>query len=779
MSSAEAPSARVEDLRRLIDYHDYRYYVLDDPEIPDAEYDRLWRELQALEAAHPELITPDSPTQRVGGRPLETIATVEHREPMLSLEKAKTEDAMREFDKRMRKDLSREVVRYLGEPKLDGLAINMTYEDGLLTLAATRGDGRFGEDVTAQVRTIKSVPPRLRGQRWPRLIEVRGEVVLPKAALKAINELARREGGKVFANPRNAAAGSLRQLDPRITAQRPLTFFCYGFGAVESGELALTQSASLERLREWGLPISPEMCLLEGIEACIGYYQAMGLRRDVLDYDIEGVVFKVDALADQARIRSTFRAPGWARAYKFPDMEALTLVEAVEFNVGRTGAVTPVARLKPVRVGGVSVANATLHNIDELKRKDFRPGDTVFVRRALDVIPEIARVLIERRPMGALPVELPISCPICGSELSRLEGEAKARCTGGLYCPAQRKRAILHFASRRAMDIDGLGEEIVDQLVDRGLVKDPADLYTLRHEEYASLDRMGDKSAQNLLSAIDRSRSTTLARFIFALGIPDVGEASAQALADHFSDLESLMAVTSKDLLTQRGIPDVGKKIAQRIVDFLTKYPRAEPAAGQELADWLANQSLPGISSKIAIAIAERFRTVEALREARTEDLRNHIHVLVAGIGEKVANQIVRFFAQQHNREVIQHLIAAGIQWPRPRDRAGAKSRLEPPLSDRTIVSCPRAISSPWAPPTWPMASGASSQVASRAPSTPSCMASIRLAWKVPVTRSCRLFSRAASWMSRASRSWWSMCTSWVAVNNPSLARTAAFAAQA
>ena len=696
MASAEDPSSRAEALRRLIDYHDYRYYVLDDPEVPDAEYDRLLGELQDLEAAYPELITPESPTQRVGGKPLAAFSTVEHRVPMLSLDKAKTEDAMREFDKRMRKDLSREVVRYLAEPKLDGLAINLTYEDGILTLAATRGDGRFGEDVTAQVRTIKSVPPHLLGQGWPRLIEVRGEVVLPKVGLEAINELARIEGGKVFANPRNAAAGSLRQLDPRITSQRPLTIFCYGFGAVVGGALADTQSASIEHFRGWGLPVSPEVKVLEGVDACINYFHDIGNRRADLDYDIDGVVFKVDALADQAlcdqkqaeeaRFGSLSPFPRWAKAYKFPPEEALTIIEAVSFDVGRSGAVTPVAHLKPVQVGGVTVSKATLHNMDEVKRKDFRPGDTVFVRRAGDVIPQIPRVLVERRPMGALPVELPTFCPVCGSEVSKPEGEAKARCTGGLYCPAQRKRAILHFASRRAMDIDGLGEEIVDQLVDRGLVRDPADLYTLRHEEFAGLDRMGDKSAQKLFSAIVRSRSTTLARFVFALGIPDVGEASAQALADHFGDLESLMAVSPKDLLIQRGIPGVGKERAKSIVDFLSIGPRAESAAGQELADWLANQSLPGISSNIANAIAERFHTLDALREAGTEDLRNHMHILVAGIGEKVANQIVGFFAQQRNREVIQHLIAAGIHWPRPRVWAGAKSPLSPFLSGKSMV---------------------------------------------------------------------------------------------
>jgi DNA ligase (NAD+) len=538
MSSAEAPSARVEDLRRLIDYHDYRYYVLDDPEIPDAEYDRLWRELQALEAAHPELITPDSPTQRVGGRPLETFATVEHREPMLSLKNAMDEGEMRAFDQSVRKELGLASVRYLAEPKLDGLAIGLTYERGSLTRAATRGDGQRGEEVTAQVRTIKSIPLHLRGEGWPSLLEVRGEVFLPKAGFEALNERARREGGKVFANPRNAAAGSLRQLDPRITAQRPLTLFCYGFGAFAGGDLAATHSASLERLRGWGLPISPEMRLLEGIEACIGYYQAMGLRRDVLDYDIDGVVFKVDALADQARLGFVARAPRWAVAYKFPAQEELTIVEAVEFNVGRTGAVTPVARLTPIQIGGVIVSNATLHNMDEVWRKDVRPGDTVIVRRAGDVIPEIVRVLPERRPLGATPLDLPANCPVCGSAVSKPEGEAVARCTGGLYCPAQRKEAILHFASRRAMDIEGLGEELVDQLVERGLARDPADLYDLNHEDLANLELMGDKSAQNLLAALERSRSTSLARFIFALGIRGVGEATALALADHFGDLE-------------------------------------------------------------------------------------------------------------------------------------------------------------------------------------------------------------------------------------------------
>ncbi len=686
MAPAEDPSSRAEALRQLIDYHDYRYYVLDDPEIPDTEYDRLFRELQALEAAHPDLITPESPTQRVGGRPLEAFAAVAHRVPMLSLKNAMDEDEMRAFDQSIRRELSREWVRYVAEPKLDGLAISLTYEDGVLSLAATRGDGHFGEDVTAQVRTIKAVPLHLRGKGWPGLLELRGEVFLPKSGFEAINEQARREGGKVFANPRNAAAGSLRQLDPRITAQRPLTLYCYGFGAVERGSLAPTQSASLERLRNWGLPVSPQMQVLEGIEACIAYYAAMGDQRAGLDYDIDGVVFKVDALVDQERLGFVARAPRWAVAYKFPAMEELTIVEAVEFNVGRTGAVTPVARLKPVQVGGVSVANATLHNIDEVWRKDIRPGDTVVVRRAGDVIPEIVRVLLESRPSGTTPVALPATCPVCGSAVIKPEGEAVARCVGGLYCPAQRKRAILHFASRRAMDIEGLGQELVDQLVDRDLVRDPADLYALRHQDLASLELMGDKSAKNLLAALERSRFTTLARFIFALGIREVGEATALALANHFGDLEPLMAVSLADLVSQHGVPGLGPAKAQVVAGFLARYPEAAPGAGEGLVDWLVRQSLPGITPRMAEAIVARFPTLEALRRAGVDDLENRKQVRVAGIGDKVADQIVRFFAQSHNQEVIRKLLAAGIRWPGSGRSSGTEALRGQTLLGRTFV---------------------------------------------------------------------------------------------
>ena len=672
MSAAADPSARAEDLRRLIHYHDYRYYVLDDPEIPDAEYDRLLRELQALEAAHPELINPDSPTQRVGGQPLDSFATVEHRVSMLSLDNAMTEEAMRDFDRRLRKELGQDRVRYTAEPKLDGLAIGLTYEAGALTQAATRGDGQFGEDVTAQVRTIKAVPLRLRGADWPRLLEVRGEVFLPKAGFAAINDRARREGAKVFANPRNAAAGSLRQLDPRVTAQRPLTLFCYGFGAVAGGELAATQGESLRRLRDWGLPISPELRVLEGVEACIAYHRALGERREALDYDIDGVVFKVDDLADQARLGFVARAPRWAVAYKFPAQEELTLVEAVEFNVGRTGAVTPVARLQPVRVGGVTVSNATLHNLDEVWRKDVRPGDTVYIRRAGDVIPEVVRVLPECRPPGTRPVALPTTCPVCGSAVTKAPGEAVARCTGGLYCPAQRKEAILHFGARRALDIEGLGEDLVDQLVDKGLVADPADLYALRHEQLASLELMGDKSARNLLAALERSRTTSLARFIFALGIPGVGEATALALAEHFGDLESLMSARLEDLVFQGGIPGLGSKKAQALAAFLDHHPQAAPGLGEGLADWLGRQGIPGLNANLAAAVAARFPTLAALRQADASGLENRRRVQVPGVGDILARQVLDFFAQPHNREVIAKLLAAGIHWEPAGRRAPA-----------------------------------------------------------------------------------------------------------
>ena len=557
---------RVEELRKLINYHNYRYYALDDPEIPDSEYDRLMRELQRLEAEHPELITPDSPTQRVGAEPLEAFGEVRHKVPMLSLANAFSEEELREFDSRVRKLLGvEEPIEYAAEPKLDGLAVSLRYEKGVLVQGATRGDGYRGEDVTANVRTIDSIPLRLLGEEWPEVLEVRGEVFMTKSGFEELNREARRKGEKEFANPRNAAAGSLRQLDPRVTARRPLAFFAYGWGELSVRSLAGTHSASMNILRGYGLPVSPELKVLRGVEACLEYHGAMLEKRERLDYDIDGVVFKVDRLDWQERLGYVSRAPRWAIAHKFPAEEALTLVRDVEWQVGRTGAVTPVARLEPVNVGGVTVKNATLHNMDEIEKKDVRIGDTVYVRRAGDVIPEIVRVLPERRPPDAKKIELPRRCPVCGSEVIKPEGEAIARCTGGLYCPAQRKEAIKHFASRRAMDIEGLGDKLVEQLVDKGLVQDPADLYSLTKEQLTGLERMGEKSAQNLLEALQRSKETTLARFLYAIGIREVGEATAQTLARHFGSLE---AIERADEETLQQVPDIGPVVAAYIAGF-------------------------------------------------------------------------------------------------------------------------------------------------------------------------------------------------------------------
>jgi DNA ligase (NAD+) len=684
MSVPTAVRSHAEELRQQVDHHNYRYYVLDDPELPDAEYDRLLRELQDLEGRFPELVTPESPTQRVGAEPLEGFAEVEHQVPMLSLDNAFAEADMRAFDRRVRAALGRDRVTYLAEPKLDGLAISLTFERGLLRRAATRGDGRRGEDVTAQVRTIRSVPLRLLGKGWPALMEVRSEVFLPKAGFEAINAKARKEGGKTFVNPRNAAAGSLRQLDPRITAQRPLDMLCYGFGAVEGGALAPTQSETLDLLRGWGLRTSPELRVLDDVDACIAYHEEIETKRDTLDYDIDGVVYKVDSLADQEALGFISRAPRWAIAYKFPAQEELTTVEAVVFNVGRTGAITPMARLKPVFVGGATIANATLHNMDEVRRKDVRVGDRVFIRRAGDVIPEVVRVLPEYRRPGTKPVELPRACPECGSRVVKPEGEAVARCTGGLYCPAQRKEAIWHFASRRAMDIEGLGEELIEQLVDKGLLEDPAGIYSLaeKADRLVALERMGEKSAGNLLAAIERSKSTTLARFILALGIREVGEATAQALVHAFPDFEQLMSVRVEDLVRQRGVKGVGPKTARAIRRFFDGGP--DLSFEGELSDWLVAQKIPGVNARVAAALADRFTDLDALSQAQEGDLVNRKEGLVPGVGEAVAEQIAGFFAEPHNREVIKKLLDAGVSWETP--RVPAATPAEQPLAGKTVV---------------------------------------------------------------------------------------------
>ena len=569
MGKAGAPSAevrqRVAELRRDIEYHNYRYYILDDPEIPDSEWDRLLQELRGLEQSYPELVSSESPTQRVGATPTDEFAEVRHRNPMLSLDNAFSEDDLRNFDRRVRERLGVESdIDYSAEPKLDGLAISLTYERGVLVRAATRGDGATGEDVTANVRTIRSVPLHLRGAA-PALFEARGEVFMPVAGFERLNAEAAKKGEKVFANPRNAAAGSLRQLDPRITAQRPLDIFFYSVGAVEGLDLPSSHGATLELLKDFGLRVSPEIRRVKGAEGCLAYYADIGRRRASLEYQIDGVVYKVDSIAAQRQLGFVSRAPRWAVAHKFPAEEALTVLREVEFQVGRTGALTPVARLEPVFVGGVTVSNATLHNMDEVARKGVRIGDTVVVRRAGDVIPEVARVLLERRPKDSRDIALPTRCPVCSSPVERDAEAAVARCTGGYRCSAQRKERLRHFASRRALDIEGVGEKLVDQLVEAGLVESPADLYTLSLKTLSSLERMGPKSAENVLAALERSKTTTLARFLFALGIRDVGEATAAALATHFGDIAALAAA---DLTTVQQVPDVGPVIAAHVVEF-------------------------------------------------------------------------------------------------------------------------------------------------------------------------------------------------------------------
>ena len=564
MSVPKEVARRAAELRREIEYHNYRYYVLDSPVISDAEYDALMRELQALERQYPELVTPDSPTQRVGAPPRPDMGEVRHRVPMLSLDNAFSEEEVRDFDRRVRERLGVERVRYSCEPKFDGASVSLRYEEGVLVEAGTRGDGYRGEDVTPNVRTIRTVPLRLQGEGWPRVLEVRGEVVIPKDDFRRLNDERLARGEPPFANPRNAAAGSLRQLDPKVTAARPLAFFPWGFGEL-SEPIAESHAQALERLRGWGFRVIEHLEVADGIERCLEYYRRILALRDGLPFEMDGVVYKVDDLAACERLGYTARAPRWAVAHKFPAEEATTVVEDIIASVGRTGIITPVAVLRPVRVSGVTVTRASLHNQDEVDRKDVRIGDTVIVRRAGEVIPEIVAVVKEKRPRGARRWRMPERCPVCGSQVVRLPGEAHHRCMGGLYCPAQRKGAILHFASRRAMDIDGLGEKLVDQLVEKGLVKDPADLYRLRKEDLVALERMGEKSAANLLAAIERSKSTTLARFLYALGIPQVGEATAQALAEHFGDLDAIMKATPEQL---EEVPDVGPVVARAIHSF-------------------------------------------------------------------------------------------------------------------------------------------------------------------------------------------------------------------
>ncbi|CUR48519.1 DNA ligase [Alloalcanivorax xenomutans] len=635
-----SPAEQIKQLRNQLNDWSYRYYVLDDPAVPDAEYDRLFRQLQALEGEHPDLISPDSPTQRVGDVPLEGFNEVRHAVPMLSLGNAFNDEELRDFDQRVRERLDVSgSIDYVAEPKLDGLAVSLVYENGELVRGATRGDGETGEDITANVRTIKSIPLRLRGDKPPALMEVRGEVVMTHRGFAELNRRQAEAEQKTFANPRNAAAGSLRQLDSRITAQRPLEFYAYSLAQLEGENWPDRHSAILERLRQWGLRVNPEVKLCDGVDALLAFYHDILERRDQLDYDIDGVVYKVDRLDWQRDLGFVSRAPRWAVAHKFPAQEEITVLNGVDWQVGRTGALTPVAKLEPVQVGGVTVSNATLHNIDEIHRLDIRVGDTVVVYRAGDVIPKVVRAVPERRPGNAEEIHLPVECPVCGSDIFRAEGGVVARCTGGLICGAQQREAIKHFASRRAMDIEGLGEKLVDALVDQQLIATVADLYRLQAEPVAALERMGEKSAANLIEALEHSKTVSLERFLFALGILQIGEETAKALADCFGDLETIRRAP---LLLFLAVPDVGLEVAKAIHAFFREQhnedvidgllaegvqPRANghPSAAfvRELtlgyflkAAKRLGMALDGVGEKSLETLGGHYKTVAALAEA-------------------------------------------------------------------------------------------------------------------------------------------------------------------
>lgn len=568
MPASKKIADEVARLREQLNHHNYLYHTLDQPEISDVEFDRLFHALKALESEHPELVTDDSPTQRVGSAPLESFSQVEHEMPMLSLDNAFGDEDMRDFDRRVRTRLARsehEGVRYTCEPKIDGVAVSLMYDDGKLVRGATRGDGTTGEDITQNVRTIEAIPLKLKGEDYPARLEIRGEVYFSLSGFEKMNADAQKSGQKVFANPRNAAAGTLRQLDSRLTAQRPLTMFAYSVGVVEGGELPTAHSDILQKLKTWGIRINPLAEAVDGVEACLKYYDRMLEQRPSLDYEIDGVVFKVDSIEEQGTLGMLTRTPRWAIAHKFPAEEGVTVLEDVEFQVGRTGAITPVARLKPVPVGGVTISNATLHNMDEVDRLGLMIGDTVVIQRAGDVIPKVVSVVQDRRPKKTRAIELPDACPACGSEVLKPEGEVIARCTGGLQCSAQRKESIRHFASRLALDIEGLGDKLVNQLVDEALIESPADLFELTEWQLVQLERMAPKSANNLLEALKKSKTTTLPRFIYSLGIQEVGESTARNLAQFFKGLEPLRHADEQSL---QEVPDIGPIVAKKIAHF-------------------------------------------------------------------------------------------------------------------------------------------------------------------------------------------------------------------
>jgi len=696
--------ARAAELRERIEQANYRYHVLDEPEITDAEYDALMRELEALEAEHAELATPDSPTRRVGARAHGGFAEVRHALPMLSLGNAFEQEGdtererfreIAEFERRVEQTLDRREPVFSVEPKLDGLAISLRYEQGVFVQGATRGDGETGEDVTANLRTVRAIPLRLRGTGWPEVLEVRGEVIMLRKDFEAFNEYARTHGERPLANPRNGAAGSLRQLDPAITAKRRLSFFAYAVGVVEGGELPVSHSETLAKLREWGFPVAPEADVARGFDGLIAYYKRIGAKRDGLPYDIDGVVYKLDDYEGQREMGFVSRAPRWAIAHKFPAQEQSTQVEAIEIQIGRTGAATPVARLTPVQVAGVTVTNATLHNADQIARLDVRIGDTVIVRRAGDVIPEVVRVQAERRPAGTHPWTMPAQCPVCGSALMREEGEAAWRCSGGLVCPAQRKEALIHFASRRAMDIEGLGSRFVDVLVELDYVRTPADLYGLTVERFIAMKQAIDerdgttpetvkagkiatKWAENLVAGIDASRRTTLPRFLFALGIMHIGESTARTLATWLGSLDMVRSMPAAVL---RVLPDIGEEVASSIAGFFAQEGNqrvvdALLAAGITFSDEAPPS--PRLREKLGLAVLLDHAKVRDLGPKRTRQLVEHFptlerlleagapHWITAGLPQAAAANLEAFLADEANRkplreaeEAIGRLLAA------------------------------------------------------------------------------------------------------------------------
>jgi DNA ligase (NAD+) len=636
MRATKAITQKVTALRDEIRLYDHQYHVLDEPSVPDAEYDRLVRELQAIEKEYPALVTDDSPTQRVGAEPASSFTTVQHQLPMLSLDNAFSENELSDFHRRVMDRLqldSSTIMDYSAEPKLDGAAVSLIYKKGHLVQGATRGDGRTGENITHNVRTIAAVPLSLLGAGYPATLEVRGEVFMPRAGFEKYNARARKNGEKTFVNPRNAAAGSLRQLDPKLTAERPLDMYVYSVGFVDGGDLPGRHSEVLQQLQEWGLKVCPERRVVSGVEGCLEFYRCIGAKRDSLKYDIDGVVYKVDRLDYQKKLGFVSRAPRWAIAHKFPAQEEVTVVRDIEFQVGRTGAVTPVARLEPVFVGGVTVSNATLHNMDELHRKDVRVGDTVIVRRAGDVIPEVVKIIPARRPKGTRKVPTPGKCPVCGSAVVRENDEAVARCTGGLFCAAQRAESLKHFVSRRALDIDGLGSKLIEQLVEIDRIKTAADLYALGKDELAGMDRMGEKSAEKLTAAIDKSKDTTLSRFMYALGIREVGEATAMALAAYYGRLGAIMAASEEEL---QQVPDVGPIVAARIRSFFDEKHNQEVVSRLIEAGVQWDEFEPDTGASNGPLTGKTFVLTGTLEKLSRDEAKDHIQAL----GGKVTGSV-------------------------------------------------------------------------------------------------------------------------------------------